>query len=342
MSNDTLPLGKLPPALLAQLLAATPVDDPRVVVGPGVGIDCAVLVPSRDLLVVKSDPITFATDNSGWYLVQVNANDLATTGATARWLLLTLLLPAGATTPALVAQVNAEVRAACQALGIVVVGGHIEITHGLDRVILVGTLIGEVPADRLVVPSGARAGDRLLLTKGIPIEATALLAREFAGRLAGALSAAELAEAQDYLHHPGISVVRDAQIAQRAGRVTAMHDPTEGGLAGALWELAEASGHALRVDPARVPVPALAARVCVAFGLDPMASLASGALLLAAPELDADNIRQAFAAEGLVCVDIGSVEAGPPAVWVNGEAGLTLLARPARDEIARLYEPGQA
>lgn len=334
----TLPLGKLPPDLLADILARAPVMDARVVVPPGIGFDCAVVAPGSDLLVLKSDPITFATDDIGWYLVQVNANDLATTGATPRWLLLTVLLPARTTTSELVERVTGQVRAACAALGVSIIGGHTEVTHGLDRVILVGTLIGEVPAARLVTPQGARPGDKLLLTKGVPIEATALLAREFPQRLAGVLSPTELVRAQAFLHTPGLSVVRDARLATAAGQVTAMHDPTEGGLAGALWELAEASGHSLWFDPELVPIPPLAARVCSAFGLDPLASIASGALLLTVAPADSTAIRQALVSEHIRCVEIGGVEVGPPAVWQGASPARSLLRRPARDEVARVYE----
>jgi len=337
--SDGLPVGKLPPELLARLIAGAPVNDSAIHLAPGPGLDCAVLDLGDRLLVLKADPITFATDEIGWYLVQVNANDLATTGATPRWLLLTMLLPEGCT-PAQVEAWAGQVYAACRALGISVIGGHTEITHGLARPILAGTLIGEVARDRLITPRGAQPGDRVLLTKGVPIEGTALLAREFAPRLVGVLSAAELAEAQGYLTKPGISVVRDAQIAVAAGRVTAMHDPTEGGLAGALWELAEACGHALVIDPATVPVPPLAARICAALGLDPLATIASGALLLTAAEADAAAIKAALRSEGIACAELGYVAAGPPQVWQAGAGQRRVLPRPARDEITRLYASG--
>jgi hydrogenase expression/formation protein HypE len=239
-----LPLGKLPPELLARLLAKAPVNDPRVLLGPGIGLDCAVIDLGTQVLVFKSDPITFATDDIGWYAVQINANDVATTGADPRWMLATLLLPEKQTTPALAEKIFDQLVRAANDLQISVVGGHTEVTYGLNRPILVGTLIGEVQRENLVTPAAVQPGDRLLLTKGVPIEGTALLAREFPGRLRPALSEAEIETAAAYLYQPGISVVRDARIATRAGRVTAMHDPTEGGLASALWELAEASGRA--------------------------------------------------------------------------------------------------
>lgn len=330
-----LPLGKLPPELLLPLLAAAPVTDPRVLLKPGIGLDCAVLDMGDKLLVLKSDPITFATDEIGWYLVQVNSNDIATMGATPRWLLVTMLLPEGKTTADLPHTISQQLYAACREKEISVIGGHTEITFGIDRPILIGTLIGEVAREKLITPQGARVGDRILLTKGIPIEGTAILAREFPARLAGVLSEAELRQAQDYLYQPGISVLRDAQIATGAGRVTAMHDPTEGGLAGALWELAEASGRTLLVEMAAIPIPQLAQKVCTAFGLNPLATIASGALLLTAVASDVPAIVAALQGEGIACAEIGVVAEGETAV--TDQLG-QLLPRPSRDEITRVFE----
>ena len=337
MTRKTLPVGKLPFDLLAQVLAQAHIQDPRVVLGPGIGLDCAVIDIGPRYLVLKSDPITFATDEIGWYAVQVNANDIATTGAIPRWLLVTLLLPEQQTTSELVARISQQVASACQQIGVSVIGGHTEITTGLDRPILVGTLIGEVEHAELVTPRGAAAGERILLTKGVPIEGTAILAREFAARLQSSLSPVELEQAQAFLYEPGISVLREAQVARAAGRVTAMHDPTEGGLSGALWELAEASGRALHIDVEAVPVPALAQRICKIFEIDPLATIASGALLLTAPVGEAALICVALEQQGIACTDIGEVGPGPAAVWIKTGGTPAHLPRPARDEIARLF-----
>ncbi len=330
---DPLPVGKLPPELLARLLSENPSHDRRVRLASGVGLDCAVVEPGKDLLVFKTDPITFATDEIGWYAIQVNANDLATCGATPRWLLACLLLPQGATTEELAERITRQVYSAAEGMGIAVIGGHTEITHGLDHPILVGTLVGEVAPDRLVTPRGAKPGDRLLLTKGVPIEATALLAREFPERLAGALSEEEIRRAQGYLHDPGIGVTRDARVALGAGRVTAMHDPTEGGLLGALWELAEASGRGLLVDLRAAPVSEVSRKTCAVFGLDPLATLASGALLLAADSGSAGAIQRALEGEGIPCAEIGQVREGPVGVW----EGERVARRPQRDEIGKVF-----
>jgi hydrogenase expression/formation protein HypE len=190
-----------------------------------------------------------------------------------------------------------------------------------------------------VTPRGARPGDSLLLTKGVPIEATAILAREYPERLAGVLNAAELRQARLFLHEPGISVLRDARIAVSAGKVTAMHDPTEGGLVTALCELAQASGRRLWFDPSAVPIPPLAAQVCRAFGLDPLRAISSGALLFAASIRTAGDIRQALESNGIVCAEIGGVERGPHSVLaVSGNKRLAVKA-PTRDEISRVFDP---
>jgi hydrogenase maturation factor len=333
----SLPLGKLPHESLTRLIAQLPVDHPRVVLGPGVGIDCAVIDAGDRLHVYKSDPITFATDAIGYYLVQVNANDIATTGARPLWLLVTLLLPEGRTSYALAEGVMVQIGKACRDLGVTVVGGHTEITAGLDRPIAIGTMIGEVARDRLISPKGAQAGDHVLLTKGVPIEATALLARECPDRLAGVLSGPELSEARDMLFRPGIGVTRDARVAIEAGFVTAMHDPTEGGVASALWELAQACGKTIRVAADAIPVPALAGRVCACFGIDPLCSIASGALLVTVSPQGAMKTKQALISAGIACADIGVVVDGPAALYRRAVDGWEVWPCPTVDAIAAVF-----
>ncbi|NPV85258.1 MAG: AIR synthase [Anaerolineae bacterium] len=338
MTSKKLPIGKLPPDILSKLLKAAPLLDQRVILGPGIGIDCAVVDMGDRLLVFKSDPITFATNEIGWYAVQVSSNDIATTGATPCWYLVTALLPENTTDESLVQTISNQIYNACREKGISVIGGHTEITYGIHRPIVVGTLIGEVTRERLIMPCGATPGDRLLLTKGVPIEAAAILAREFPQRLLPKLGAAEIQEAADYLYQPGISILRDAQIALAAGRVTAMHDPTEGGLASALWEMAEASGRTLVFHPNQVPVPPLASRICRVFGLDPLACIASGALLMSVVDHDADAICSALNAAGIACREIGRVEEGAAQVLQENPSGRYRYPRPERDEITKVYE----
>lgn len=333
-----LPVGKIPPDLLAKIIERAPTTGSRVLLGPGIGLDCAVLDFSSTYLVLKTEPITFASQQLGWYAVQIAANDIVTTGALPKWMLLTVLLPEKLTSEDLVEQISTQVFDTCCSLDIVLIGGHTEITHGLDRPILVTTLIGEVEKSALITPKGARDGDRLILTKGVPIEATALLAREFPHRLAHCLSPDEIIAAQEYIYHPGISVFKDARIAIQAGQVTAMHDPTEGGIATALWELAEACQHTIVVDVEKIPIPSLAKKICDAFGLNPLGAIASGSLLLTVVPDSAQAILQALQGAGIAAVEIGHVHAGPVEVITRTNDSSSKLDRFQRDEIAQIYD----
>jgi len=227
---ETLAVGKLDMEFLTALLEQyARTDDERVVVGPRVGEDALVIDFGDRFLVAKTDPITFATDEIGWYAVNVNANDIATTGAICRWFLATLLLPEGRTTKQLVETIFAQMSQACRSLDIALCGGHTEITYGLDRPIVVGQMLGEVEREALVTTDGMRVGDDLILTKGIAIEGTAIIAREKADALANKFRPDFIARCQGFLHDPGISVVADARLATAQARIHAMHDPTEGG-----------------------------------------------------------------------------------------------------------------
>lgn len=332
-----LPLGKLPSALLERLLARYATVDERLLIGPGIGRDAAAIaIDEQRAMVVKTDPITFATAEIGWYLVNVNANDLACLGATPRWLLVTALLPEGRTTPALVEEIFAGLHEACAALGIALVGGHTEITHGLDRPILVGTLLGEAPRAELIEPGRARTGDRIILTKALAVEGTALIAGERAAEVNARYGAAFAARCQGFLHHPGISVVRDAAIARAAGAI-GLHDPTEGGVATGLRELAQAAGLGLTIDAMSVPIYPETARLCADYGLDPLGLIASGSLLIVAPPGAAPQIVAELAQAEIVGTIIGSFTAQEEGLRLCHPSGDTVLPEFTADEITRLY-----
>jgi len=333
-----LPPGKLPPSLLARLLADTVRADPRVLVPPGVGEDAAVIDCGERLLVVTTDPITFATDSIGWYAVNVNANDVAAMGATPRWFFATVLLPPEIEEGAAEAILR-QIGQACDELDITLAGGHTEITLGLDRPIVVGCLLGEVARDRLVTSAGARPEDIVLLTTGVAVEGTALLAREIPDRLRQAgVTEAEVQRARGLLFDPGLSVLRAARIAGEAARLHALHDPTEGGLITGLRELAQASGVGLRVDLAEGPVLPLCHKVCQALGLDPLGLIASGSLLMAVAPVDEPALRGALGRAGIAVYRVARVvPAGEGLVLVTPE-GEVALPEFARDELARALE----
>lgn len=330
-------VGKLDWRLLDKLLRSYRITDRRVVIGPRVGEDAAVIDFGKTYLVAKTDPITFATEKIGWYAVNINANDIATMGARPKWLLATALLPERKTNRQLVEGIFKDLIRSCDALGITLCGGHTEITCGLDRPIVVGLMLGEVAKDKLVRKERARPGDALILTKGIAIEGASILARERQAHVRRRFGPRFLGRAQRFLVQPGISVVRDALLACQVADVHAMHDPTEGGLATGLFELAKAARAGVHIEREKVRVFDECAQLCTEFGLDPLGLIASGALLIALSPADAAKVLGVLHAHAIDAALIGTL--------THPRHGLTMskrgVPRPlptfAVDEISKLF-----
>ncbi len=265
--GESLPAGKLPPDLLARLLSLCPISDPRVVVGPEIGEDAAVIDLGEKYLVAKTDPVTLVGEDIAWYAVNVNANDVACMGARPLWFLGTLLLPEGKTRAVEVEDIFRKLREACRELNISQVGGHVEVTSGIDRPILVGCMLGESEKGHLLRSSGAQVGDAVLLSKGIPIEATSIIARKKREALLLRYPPELVEKGENYLRVPGISIVKEALLAADHPGVHALHDPTEGGLATGLRELATASGVGLEIEEAAVPFLPEGKEFCAFFGV---------------------------------------------------------------------------
>jgi hydrogenase maturation factor len=332
-----LPPGKLPSELLGRLIGDYVITDPDVLIGPGVGRDAAAIRVGDRAIVVKTDPITFATPDAGRYLVNVNANDIVCMGATPRWLLVTALLPERETTPALAESIFASLASAATELGIALVGGHTEITIGLDRVILVGQMIGDANPDRLLDLRNARQGDALILCSGIAVEGTSILASEAADRLQH-LPPELLQSAQNFLNKPGISVVPAARALLASGAdVRGMHDPTEGGLASAIIEVATAAGLGITVDAASISVFPETSAICDALGLDPLGLIASGALLAVVASDDADRAVNAVVAAGIPAVRIGTLTNAGDGCWLVRDGMNQPIPTFEVDEIARFF-----
>ncbi|MFP3854745.1 MAG: AIR synthase family protein [Anaerolineales bacterium] len=335
---NSFPVGKIPASLLESLWRQFGSQPESLILGPGVGRDVAVVDIGDEYLVAKTDPITFATDNIGWYAVHVNANDVACSGAQPEWFMATLLLPESQATQATVESIFQQLAEACHTIGASLIGGHTEVTHGIDRPIIMGCLLGRVAKDQLVTSEGAQAGDAVLLTGGVPIEATAIIGREKAAELQGSFSPEFIERCQEYLFDPGISVLQESRLAVQTGPVHAMHDPTEGGLLTGLWELAQASEMNLLIEEAAIPIVPEGGELCRYFGLDPLATIASGALLLTIPEQAVAPLLSEYQQHSITCLQIGEVIQGDGEVFMVSEGERRLITPPERDEIARLFE----
>lgn len=335
----SLPTGKLPLPLLREALGRVPRRDPAVLVGAEPGEDAAVIdVGGSELLVAAADPITFAAADIGTYLLAVNGNDLAVTGAEPRWLLATVLAPAGAAA-AQIQDLLDDVTAACAAANVALVGGHTEITDSVTSPVVAGTLLGTVAHDALVRTAGARPGDALLLAGEIAVEGTAILAGDHADMLRRAgVSEADIQAGAARLQSPGISVRPAADALRTAADIHAMHDPTEGGLTAALHEMAEAAEVGVIVDRDAVPVLPECRRICRALGLDPYALLASGALLASLAAAQAPAAVTALREAGLSAAVIGEVtSASIDRRWTAAGSDVP-IPTVDRDELARFLE----
>src|SRR5215510_8724678 len=262
-TGNMLTSGKLLIAFLKACIALTGAPDARVLIGPRFGEDCAVIDLGSQYLITKTDPVTFASDEIGWYAVHINANDIATMGARPCWFQACLLFPPG-TTEDTVRQVFAHIDAASKELGIAVTGGHTEVTNAVTQPVVIGDMHGTVEKDRLVTSGGARPGDLVVMSKTAGLEGTSILAAEKAAELRPRLDEASRQEAVNLRHTPGISVVKEALLAAEHG-ATAMHDPTEGGVAMGLYELATASGTGITLDLDAIPVLPVTRAICRCF-----------------------------------------------------------------------------
>jgi hydrogenase expression/formation protein HypE len=328
-------IGKFPRDMLAELLLQTTSTDPRIIVGPGIGEDASVLDMGDTCLVVTSDPITFASDSIGWHAVQVNANDIACSGAVPKWFLPTLMVPTH-TTEKQASEIFIQIVQACSEIGVAVIGGHSEVTSGITQPIVSGTMLGEVQKTDIIKTGGAVEGDSIVLTKGIAIEGTSILARDFSDvlRLRNIPEEA-LNAAAALLDTLSISVLKDARIACSTVKVNSLHDPTEGGLATAIREVAHASGLGAAIEEDSVPIFPECINVCTPLGINPFGLLSSGALLITLHSAEVPALLSALSLEGITGWEIGQMLAPEEGLLMITNEGELPLPEFPRDELAR-------
>jgi hydrogenase maturation factor len=331
-----LTLGKLPVDLLGRVLGSQVHHDARVVIGPAVGEDAAAIDFGSSLLVAKSDPITFTSENAAWYAVHVNANDVACMGAEPRWFLATFLLPDGYTEDKVEALFK-ELRSTLNEVGAELVGGHTEVTHGIDRPIICGTMLGETTRDRLVDNRRVQLHDDLVLIKGIAIEATSIIAREKRGELLERFSDTWISNAREFLQRPGISVLEPARRVMEVCRPHAMHDPTEGGIAGAIRELATRANLGVRVIADNIHIYPETEILCAEYGLDPLGLLASGALLVVCAPEETDVLLETIRSYETEAFVIGRFVPEEEGIKLEEDGQLIDLPYYTADEITRIF-----
>jgi hydrogenase expression/formation protein HypE len=324
--------GKVPTEVLEKIVfknLGAKRDD--VILSPSVGEDAAIVQAGNVVLAMSSDPITGAEEWLGWLAVHVSANDVATRGVQPRWFNSIILLPKNSTTE-LIEKICTQMDKAARQLNVAITGGHCEITPGIDHPIVTGCAIGVAEDGKYVSSSGARVGDCIILTKGTGIEGTAILASDRRTELLEVFDKNFVNKAENFFEK--ISVVKDAITAFRIGGVSAMHDPTEGGVAGGLHELADAANVGFQVYEKEILVPEETRKICAHFEVDPLQLISSGSLLIVAEDEKTDEIISSLSRNGVQASIIGEViepALGRNLVTKAGEK--TELVRPVSDHL---------
>lgn len=326
-------IGKLPEAVLKRsVLKQIHTSRPEILVGAGIGEDCAVIEAGEDeVFVLSTDPITGTATDIGNLAIQINLNDLASSGAEPVGVLVTMLLPPETEEPQ-IREILGQMEEQCARFSVQIMGGHTEVTPVVNQPLLSITAVGKVKKERLLLTGGAKSGDDIVITKWIALEGTSILAKEHAEELLTRFPSDLVTEAQRFDRY--LSVLPEAAVAGKTG-VHAMHDVTEGGIFGALWEMAEASGVGLEIDSRSIPVRQETIEICEFFGLNPYGLISSGSMLIATP--DGTGLVRALEREGIPAAIVGKATEGNDRILRNGEE-IRYLEPPKTDEIYRIGE----
>lgn len=329
--------GKIPPNLLREVVFKNlGAERAEVVLGPSLGIDGAVIEFGSHSAIVSMDPITGAMERIGWLAVNVNANDVATFGVEPAFFFSCILLPKDADKRT-VEKICVQMNDAARELGISIAGGHCEVTPDLASPIVVGCMMGITERKKYVTAGGAKSRDRLILTKSAGIEGTAILASDRENQLKEVLKSATLKSAKQF--YKRISIVKDALTAFKTGGVHAMHDPTEGGIAGAIHEMADASNLGVKISGEKIRVEPETVKICEFYRIDPLQLIASGSLLIASEPALAEEIVKTLRKNRVHAEIIGEFLPSPEKRLMTHENGKTeVLARPVADQLWQALE----
>jgi hydrogenase maturation factor len=331
-----LPLGKIDSKILAKLLSQYTSAGKRVLVGAGIGEDAAIIDMGPVYLVAKTDPITHVTGEIGHYAVHVNANDIASMGGRPLWFLATILMPSRSNDRD-IKKVFSQISKTCGELGIAYCGGHTEVTSSVNIPIVVGHMLGEVNKEHLKPTSGARMGDDLVMTKSAAIEATAIIALEKAEELETSFPKRFIRKAQKYLHEPGISVVKEASLLRGMLGVHAFHDPTEGGLATGIFEMATASGLGVEVYGEKISLTEETRLLCEFCRINPLGAFASGSLLIAVKPAATEKVISKLLKANIPATRIGSMVAKNKGIKLMKASKKMNLPVFHQDELSKIF-----
>jgi len=328
----SLPPGKISPKILERTvfnyLGSMRKD---VILAPSEGEDAAIIRVGDKLVAAHCDPISGAYSNIGWIAVNIATNDIATRGVRPCWVLSCIMLPQGSDEKTF-NTICVQMGEAAKKLGVNIIGGHSEITVGLGHPLVVVSSFGVVEGECYITTSGAKAGNKIILTKSVGIEGTAILASDRGKGLAEQFGSAFIEKAKEYFDR--LSVVKEALTAFRFGGVSAMHDPTEGGILNGVHEMADAAGLGVRIYEDKITVEPETAKICRFYEIDPLQLISSGALLIAAEPQSADNIVNALCKEHIYADVIGEFNPNTnKRILMKKDDSAEMLPRPVSDHL---------
>ncbi len=331
MEHVQLKPGKVPPEILTRIVFKNlGASDSDVIIGPEIGQDASVIRIGDKDLIASTDPITGSIEDVGWLAVHINANDIATFGVRPRWFLASILLPDGSTSKDL-ERIMLQIDEAARSLGIAVVGGHTEITEAVSHPIIVGIMHGLTKHGKYVTSSGAQPGDAIIMTKTAAIEGTSILATECSSYLHGKVPDDVLYQAQQMRFQ--ISVVAEGIAAFETGYVTAMHDPTEGGVFGGIHEICDASNVGCKINHDMIPIHPVTSKICDALEVDVYSLISSGTMLLTCSHSKVDEVIDAITRSGVDATVIGKTINDPARRLLIKDSQSSLLPRPETDAL---------
>ena len=328
-------MGKVPRKILEKhVFPYLGAPNPRLIKGPLLGEDAAIIDQGDKVMVAKANPITGAVRGIGWLAVHINANDVATRGARPTWYFSIILLPEDSE-ETLLEEIMQDQHRACNKLGISIAGGHTEVAPGLSRPIVAGFMLGEAPRGKYFTTSGAQVGDHILMTKGAGLEGTSILATDLYQLLREELPPDTLSRAQRFLEE--ISIVPEAMIASQTPGTHAMHTPTEGGILNGLVELTEPAKLGFKVHQDQIPVRMETRAICQALQINPLSLLSSGSLLIAIDPGHGQELKDQLRASGIEANIIGEVTQGGY-VLVGPDGSEQSVEPVEQDELFRILE----
>jgi len=326
-------IGKVPIEVLREIIFSNIKHRrPEVLVRPNIGEDCAVIDFGEYVCVMSTDPITGAIKDIGSLAVHISCNDIASSGVEPLGIMLTAMAPPGTTKEDL-NYVMMEANKAAASINVEIIGGHTEITDSVNRMIISATAMGKQLKDKLVLTEGAEIGDVVFMTKHAGLEGASIIARDLENQLRGKIDYSTIKTAQNFIED--ISVVREGVLAGKIG-VNSMHDVTEGGILGALWELAEASDKGVEVYEDNIKIRQETVEICRALSIDPMKLISSGVMIMSVSEDKKNQLMEAFNKENMELTAIGKITSGERVIIKEGER--RELLPPDVDELYKALE----